>query len=66
MPAPGYVLRACPVCKAAVDTVRQPGRGRELVWYADHLDGVQRFCPMSGRGAALAAVAFTGITGAAA
>ncbi|QEA10817.1 hypothetical protein [Mycobacterium phage Weirdo19] len=58
----GYTVRQCPVCKAAVETHREPvaDERREVVVYHWHRDGIGKVCRM--RRAALAAVAFTGIT----
>lgn len=58
---PGRTLRACPVCRRAVYTVREPAVDEvgELVHYAVHDDGAGRDCLMSDQRAAIRAVAFT-------
>lgn len=53
--------RECPVCKQVCGSHREPvgdARG-EIVVYHLHLNGVRRRCEMSGKSAALPAVAFT-------
>lgn len=53
--------RECPVCKRVCGSHREPvgdARG-EIVVFHPHLDGVRLRCRMSGRAAALSAVAFT-------
>jgi hypothetical protein len=58
---PGFAVRVCPVCKRDVRSHREPVpdvRG-EVVFYHQHSDGVGSLCEMSGRVAALRAVAFT-------
>lgn len=58
---PGFAIRPCPVCRCGVDTHREPvsdDRG-EIVFYHPHEDPTERVCAMSGKTAALRAVAFT-------
>lgn len=59
---PGYSTRKCPVCAQAVGTHREPinDHRREMVVYHQHNDTIRKSCRMSGRRAAIAAVAFTG------
>lgn len=60
---PGYTRRHCPVCPNEVDTHRESvdDDRREIVFYHSHLDGIGKPCPMSGKVAALRAVAFTNV-----
>lgn len=60
---PGHSVRFCPVCRSEVHAHREPvadARG-EVVVYRQHSDSVGRSCPMSGKRAAIRAVAFTGV-----
>lgn len=61
-PWPGYQARFCPVCRQEVGTHREPveDERNELVNYHEHWDTVDKTCPMSGKRAAIRAVAFTG------
>lgn len=63
MNRPGHSVRACPACKQPANTWREPvdDDRREVVFYEQHPDGSGRECVMSGREAALRAVAFTGV-----
>lgn len=58
---PGLTLRVCPVCKQDVRSHREPVADErdEVVVYHQHSDGAGRRCEMSGKAAALRAVAFT-------
>lgn len=58
---PGVSVRVCPVCARDVRSHREPvgdDRG-EVVFYHQHPDGCGGRCEMSGKVAALRAVAFT-------
>lgn len=57
---PGQVARPCPACAVPVSTVREPADDTqpESVLYDRHRDGAGKQCVMSGKRAALAAVAF--------
>lgn len=54
-------LRVCPVCKRDVRSHREPVNDprAEIVVYHQHPDRCGRCCDMSGKTAALRAVAFT-------
>lgn len=58
---PGLAVRACPVCKRDARSHREPVSDQrdEIVFYHQHRDGRGGECEMSGRVAALRAVAFT-------
>jgi glutaredoxin len=58
---PGHTVRFCPVCHREVNTHREPGPRFEMVAYHPHRDRADKPCPMSGKRAARAAVAFTGV-----
>lgn len=54
-------LRDCPVCGQGARSHREPVSDDrdEIVVYHQHRDGSRRCCAMSGKAAALRAVAFT-------
>lgn len=57
----GLALRECPVCKRPARSNREPVNDDrdEIVVYHQHPDRCGRCCDMSGKAAALRAVAFT-------
>jgi hypothetical protein len=59
---PGFQIRFCPVCAQEVSTHRNPTDDErdEVVVYHRHWDTADKPCLMSGKSAALRAVAFTG------
>lgn len=58
---PGVAVRVCPVCARDARSHREPVTDErdEVVVYHQHQDGCRRRCEMSGKAAALRAVAFT-------
>ena len=61
MKRPGHTDRVCPVCRQTAGTHREPvdDERREVVVYHPHDDGRAQTCVMSGKRAAIRAVAFT-------
>lgn len=58
---PGSTARFCPVCGRPTATHREPveDERKELVVYHQHTDTIGKPCRMSGKRAAIRAVAFT-------
>lgn len=61
MKRPGHGDRSCPVCRQTAGTHRElvNDARREVVVYHHHDDGRAKPCVMSGKRAAIRAVAFT-------